>query len=154
MLTYRLNRQLPLQFSYRQFSFVEVFLFGLTLVAVSLFTHRESWLMPFLFAVVIVVFSRESGAVSRLLASHRLEFLGKLSYSYYLNHTVVLTVIDLLLFKLIKLPHTAIGELFFVITCLACIHLMSVFTYRHVELILQPPAPDRSSKAMPKMVVS
>jgi len=110
--------------------------------------------MPFLFAVVIVVFSRESGAVSRLLASHHLEFLGKLSYSYYLNHTVVLAVMDLLFFKLIKVPHSGMGELFFVIICLACVHLMSVFTYRYVELILQPPAPDRSSKTVPEMVVS
>lgn len=154
MFTYRLNRQLPLRFSYRQFSFIEICLFGLTLLAVSSFTHRESWLMPFLFALVIVVFSRESGALSRLLASPRFEFLGKLSYSYYLNHTVVLTVMDLLIFKLIKVPHTVMGESFFVIICLACVHLMSVFTHRYVELILQPPAPDRSSKAVPEMVVS
>ncbi|AKD55966.1 acyltransferase family protein [Spirosoma radiotolerans] len=154
MLTYRLNRQLPIPFSYRQFSVVEVFLFALTIVAVSSFTHSESWLMPFLFAAVIVVFSRESGAVSTVLASHRVEFLGKLSYSYYLNHAVVLAVMDLLFFKLIKIPHSGLGELLFVVTCLACVHLMSVFTYRYVELIRQPPAPNRSGKAMPEMVVS
>ncbi|GAB3804219.1 acyltransferase [Spirosoma humi] len=154
MFTYRMNRQLSLRFSYRQFSFVEVSLFILTIVAVNLFTHRESWLMPFLFAVVIVVFSRESGALAKLLASQRLAFLGKLSYSYYLNHTLVLTVMDLLFFKLMKVPHSAMSELLFVLICLACVHVMSVFTHRHVELILQPPAPDRSGKAMPKMVVS
>ncbi|GAB3769014.1 acyltransferase [Spirosoma horti] len=154
MFTYRLNRQLPLRFSYRQFSVVEVLLFGLTIVAVSSFTHRESWLMPFLFALVIIVFSRELGAFSRLLARPRFEFLGKLSYSYYLNHMVVLTVMDLFFFKLLKVPHSVMSELSFVLICLVCVHLMSVFTHRYIELILQPPAPDRSGKAVPKMVVS
>lgn len=154
MLTYRLNRRLPLRFSYGQFTLIEVVLIGLTIAAVSSFTHSESWLMPFLFAGVIIVFSRESGAVSRVLAGHRFEFLGKLSYSYYLNHTVVLAVMDLLVFKLLKIPHTGLGEWLFVLACLACVHLLSVFTYRHVELILQPPAPDRTGKAVPSLAVS
>ncbi|AUD00505.1 acyltransferase family protein [Spirosoma pollinicola] len=151
MLAYRLGHQLPDTLNRNAYSLVEVLLLGFTILAVSSFTHAESWLMPLLFALVIVVFSREKGAVSNLLAADRFAFLGKLSYSYYLNHTVVLAVMDLLFFKLVKLPHSPAGEFFFVLSCLVCIHLLSVFTYRHVELILQSVPPSRTSKPVAEM---
>jgi peptidoglycan/LPS O-acetylase OafA/YrhL len=141
MLAYRLNRRLPAGFRDWQHTAAEALLLGGTILAVSSFTHAQSWLMPFLFALLIIVFSRESGAFSRLLARDRLAFLGKLSYSYYLNHTLVLAVLDLALFKLLKLPHTLPGELVFLVSCLTVVHLLSVFTYRYVELILQPVSP-------------
>jgi peptidoglycan/LPS O-acetylase OafA/YrhL len=145
MLTYRLNQHVPTGFRAWQHTAAELLLLSGTILAVSSFTHAQSWLMPLLFAVVILVFSREGGALSTWLAGNRFAFLGKLSYSYYLNHTVVLAVLDLVVFKLIKLPHSTAGELFFVLICLACIHVMSVFTYRFVELILQPASPVRTS---------
>ena len=154
MLTYRLNQRLPLKASYGQFSVIELVLLGLTVVFVSLFTHTESWLMPSLFALLIIAFSREKGALSQRLASERFDFLGKLSYSYYLNHTVVLAGMDLLFFKLIKLPHSWAGELLFVFVCLTCVHVLSVFTNRYVELILQSPSPDRVSKTASEMAIS
>jgi len=137
MVTYRLGRRLNTGLGYRGYTLAEVLLLGLTLYFVSVFTHAESWLMPFLFALVILVFSRESGALSQGLAGRRFAFLGELSYSYYLNHTVVLAVLDLLFFKIIKLPHSPVGESAYTLMCLICTHLLSVFTYRHVELILQ-----------------
>lgn len=146
MMAYRLNRHIPVGFRDWQHSAAEALLLGGTILAVSSFTHAQSWMMPFLFALLIIVFSRESGAISKLLAAERFAFLGKLSYSYYLNHTIVLAVIDLVLFKLVKLPHSTAGELAFVFSCLVCIHLMSVFTYRYVELILQPVPPGQPSK--------
>lgn len=145
MLTYRLSQQVPTGFRAWQQTAAELLLLGITILAVSSFSHAESWMMPLLFAAVILVFSREAGTISTWLAGERFAFLGKLSYSYYLNHTVVLAVLDLLLFKLIKLPHTTAGELFFVFICLVCIHVMSVFTYRYVELILQSASPARTS---------
>ncbi|UFH54472.1 acyltransferase [Spirosoma sp. KNUC1025] len=151
MLAYRLSRRIVIEESYWQSSFAELLLLTLALFSVSSFTHTESWMMPLLFAVVIVVFSQENGMISRFLASDRLEFLGKLSYSYYLNHTVVLAAMDILLFKLIKLPHSRTGELTYISICLISIHLLSVFTYRYVELILQSAPANRSRKTMADM---
>ncbi|QDK79729.1 acyltransferase [Spirosoma sp. KCTC 42546] len=147
MLTYRLSRRLPSVGNYWPATVSEALLLGLTMYFVNEFTHSQSWLMPFLFALVILVFSRETGAIAKVLAQDRFEFLGKLSYSYYLNHLIVLNVMDLLLFKIIKLPATAIGESVYILVCLACVHLLSVFTYRHVELILQTPSSKRSVKS-------
>ena len=143
MLTYRLSRRLPPAGQYWPSSLSEALLLGLTIYSVCVFTHAESWMMPFLFALVILVFSREKGIISKVLAGDRFEFLGRLSYSYYLNHMIVLNVLDLLLFKIIKLPVSALGESLYILTCLACVHLLSVFTYRYIELILQKPSAHR-----------
>lgn len=151
MLAYRLGVRMPIGFSRQVYTVVETVLLGATILSVSSFAHAESWLMPLLFALVILVFSREKGAISSLLATDRFDFLGRLSYSYYLNHTVVLAVMDLLFFKLVKVPHSPAGEFFFVLSCLACIHLLSVFTYRHIELILQSVPPNRTSKPVAEM---
>ncbi|WP_338869917.1 acyltransferase [Spirosoma sp. SC4-14] len=154
MLAYRLSQQLSFAYTYWQSTGIEILLFGLTIYFVSQFTHSESWLMPFLFALVIIVFSREAGAFSKVLASNRLEFLGKLSYSYYLNHTLVLSVLDLLLFKIIKVPHSSLGELAYVCGCLLGTHLMSVFTYRYIELILQSPSSAKPQKVATHMATA
>lgn len=153
MLTYRLSRKVSYNFAQWQYSVVEVLLIIVTIVSVSAFTHAESWMMPWLFALVILVFSREGGVVSRQLATDRFAFLGTLSYSYYLNHTVILAVMDLLFFKLVKLPHSTAGELLFVVVCLACVHLLSVFTHRHIELILQSVSPNRTSRTASEMAI-
>lgn len=149
MLAYRLNHRVSVGLNYWQSSVAEGLLLGLTLVSVYTFTHAYSWLMPILFALVIIGFSKEKGAIANFLAGERLAFLGKLSYSYYLNHTVVLAVMDILLFKLIKLPHSGLGDLAYILVCLVCIHLLSVFTYRYVELILQSASPSHTGTAVP-----
>lgn len=138
MVAYRLAHWKNWSLGYPLSSLTEWLLIGLTLYSVYSSTHAQTWLMPFLFALVVIVFSRESGALSKLLATDRFEFLGKLSYSYYLNHVFVLDVIALVLFKLLRLPESPGNEIVYLLSCLLCIHLMSLFTYRHVELILQP----------------
>jgi peptidoglycan/LPS O-acetylase OafA/YrhL len=154
MVSYRISRQLSSGFGYWQSTATEGVILGLTIFSVRSFTHPESWMMPLLFAIVIIAFSRETGAISKFLAIDRLEFLGKLSYSYYLNHTIVLAIMDLLLFKIIKVPHTTIGELFYVLSCLGFVHLLSVFTYRHIELILQSPTPKRPQRSSVNMTIA
>lgn len=146
MLTYRLSRRLRGVPARWVSSVAEVLLLAFTLSAVSQFTHAQSWLMPFLFAVVILLFSREQGIVSKMLAGDRFEFLGKLSYSYYLNHLIVLNGMDLLLFKLVKLPTSALGQSICILLCLLCIHLLSLFTYRHIEFILQNASVRRTAR--------
>ena len=154
MLAYQVSHRVPMGFSNWQQSALELLLLVATVLAIRAFMHPQSWLMPFLFAAVIIVFSRETGRISQWLASDRFEFLGRLSYSYYLNHTVVLAALDLLLFKLVKLPHSMAGELLFVFISLGSTHLMSVFTYRYVELIGQSVSPNHANRTVPEMAIA
>ena len=154
MLAYQLSHRIPMPLSSGRQSALELLLLGATVLTIRAFTHQDSWLMPLLFAAVIIVFSHERGRISQWLAGDRFEFLGRLSYSYYLNHTVVLAALDLLLFKLIKLPHSPGGELLFVFIALGSTHLMSVFTYRYVELIGQSVSPNHANRTVPETAVA
>ncbi|HEX6915743.1 MAG TPA: acyltransferase [Chitinophagaceae bacterium] len=95
------------------------------------------WLMPFWFAIVILFFSTETGYVAKLFAHQRLRFLGELSFSYYLTHIVIIRVWDLLFFKVLKLEHTSIIELAFMTAIFSTVQVVSLFTYKYVELRFQ-----------------
>lgn len=50
---------------------------------------------PFLFAMAIYLLANGRGVVTRFLTSRPLQFLGKISYSIYMTHAVVLLVVGL-----------------------------------------------------------
>lgn len=154
MLAYQVSTRFIINFDFIKGSVIESFILACLLLIIPSFTHSQSWAMPFLFAFVIIIFAKESGIISQILNKNRFSFLGKLSYSYYLNHTVVLAIMDLLIFKLIKLPHSTTGELTYVIGSLSIIHVLSVFTHRYIELIWQSNIPKNSPKSTTPLVTS
>lgn len=58
-------------------------------------TSALSFVAPFLFAVAIYFFAGGNGVVTRALRSRPLQVLGRLSYSIYMTHAVVLIGIGL-----------------------------------------------------------
>lgn len=69
---------------------IEVTLLVYTVYFVAYETHYQNLLTPFLFSVVILFFSFESGHVSGFLRKGVFQWLGKLSYSIYMIHAAVL----------------------------------------------------------------
>lgn len=71
-----------------------VFEIALLLAVIALFYFRSSlrseldFIAPFLFCLVVVIYSLERGIVSRLFC--KLKWLGDISYSVYLNHFTVI----------------------------------------------------------------
>lgn len=61
----------------------------------------QSFFTPWVLAIGVLVFAVEGGAVSSLLMTKPLRFVGKLSYSIYLVHVIVATLC-VPLFKLIE----------------------------------------------------
>lgn len=70
---------------------IEVAAILIVFVSLSLATGPHSWTVvsPFLFAVLVLVFARQGGAVSRLLTTKPLLLIGALSYSIYMVHALV-----------------------------------------------------------------
>lgn len=81
---------------------------------------------PLLFAAVVTLFALEQGLLSRLIA--RCQWLGTISYSIYLNHLVVLMLVDTGL-KGLGLSHSALTPIY-----LGGLLVYSMATYRWIEL--------------------
>lgn len=68
----------------------EIFVFSLMLIFVYYFAiEKISLLAPFIFSLVILIFSLESGIVSKILKHRFFLFLGILSYSIYMTHMFI-----------------------------------------------------------------
>ncbi|RON45517.1 acyltransferase family protein [Pseudomonas frederiksbergensis] len=103
-----------------------------------------------LFAVIVLIFAFDGGAVSRLLAGRVFSFLGKLSYSIYLTHAAILFCVVSAFMVAAKLLGVDIapmidgtryldtGNVLFnnviALLVMGLVVLVSMFTYRYVEM--------------------
>jgi peptidoglycan/LPS O-acetylase OafA/YrhL len=128
--------------SWRTFnlSFLEI-PFLLVLLSAMYLTHNldlNLWklVFPFLFAFGIVIFASSDGRVTQVLSSKPFQYLGKISYSVYLNHALVLIFVNIVLFRLLKSPTTEIMIGISLFTSIGLTILYSHFTYEYIELRL------------------
>jgi len=113
--------------------------FLLFLVAAMYVVHHwelNLWklVFPFLFAVGIVIFASSKGVVSQLLKSPSFQYLGKISYSIYLNHAIVLILVNVILFRALKSPVTEPMIAISLVLSIALTILYSNFTYEFIEI--------------------
>ncbi len=88
---------------------------------------------PLLFAMSILIINKSNGFLSKLLSIKPLQFLGKLSYSIYLNHILIITIVPHFMFKIVgvsKIPTMQIWVLLITIITLIC---YSYITYVFIE---------------------
>jgi len=112
--------------------------FLIFLVMAMYFTHHWNLNLlklafPLIFSLGIVIFASSAGIVSQLLSSRPFQYVGKISYSIYLNHAIVLILVNVVLFRILKSPAT---EPMIGISLLASIVLTifySHFTYEFIE---------------------
>ncbi len=95
--------------------------------------HLERLIFPVIFAAGIVVFSNSTGVITKFLNSKPIQFLGEISYSIYLNHAIVLILLNVLLFRYLKLPSNEIMILISLLASIAITIIYSKFTYQYVE---------------------
>ena len=88
---------------------------------------------PFLFAVGIIIFASSKGIVTQLLKSESFQYLGKISYSIYLNHAIVLILVNVIIFRALKSPANETIIAISLVTSILLTILYSHFTYEFVE---------------------
>jgi peptidoglycan/LPS O-acetylase OafA/YrhL len=123
-----------------QLSFLEI-PFLAFLIAAMYFVHHwdlNLWklVFPLIFSIGIVIFSSSTGRVTQLLSSKPFQYLGKISYSIYLNHALILILVNVVLFRLLKSPITEWMIGFSLIISISLTILYSNFTYEIIELRL------------------
>ncbi len=90
VVTFRLHRHLAISLGATLATMLEVAAVIATVAMVTLAgATMLSLAVPPLFAVVILIFAQQSGAVSKLLVLRPFEFLGKISYSIYMVHLFI-----------------------------------------------------------------
>jgi len=96
-------------------------------------TELTNLLLSPLYFYGIMVFSNESGLLSRGLKTPLLQFLGKISYSVYLMHFIILWAFYQFAWNVMGLePSTGLGYLGIVLVLLAVV-IISHFTYKWIE---------------------
>ena len=114
---------------------VFIFLVLATLALIA-FNDNELWnlLLPITFSLGVYVFAQEQGLLSKILKTKVMQFLGKISYSFYLNHFIVLWVYYQVVWKVLKLSPSPIVSFVGGIVVLFFVIIVSSFTYKWVEL--------------------
>jgi peptidoglycan/LPS O-acetylase OafA/YrhL len=103
-------------------------------VATSFHGIIESCLIPLFFGASIFIIIHANGFISRSMDSHTAQYLGKTSYSIYLNHAIVLMILPVAIFKVFKVPQTPLIELTVCAFVVVVVIVYSHFTYKIVEV--------------------
>jgi len=92
IITFHLFSKVQWRVSNLQASITEILVVMATVVMIIIAgSTLISLLFPILFAVVIFIFSHQSGSVSKFLLIRPMKFIGKISYSIYLIHFFIIS---------------------------------------------------------------
>jgi peptidoglycan/LPS O-acetylase OafA/YrhL len=83
--------------------------------------------------ILIVVAARTSGRLGNMLSSKPLFYLGEISYSLYIIHFPIVSLVSVLMKPLLT-PMNIPGYLLFLATCLVSCTVLAHFSYRYIEL--------------------
>ncbi|MDQ6477293.1 acyltransferase [Dyadobacter sp. LHD-138] len=108
------------------------------LVGAMYATHHYEWnlirlIFPVLFALGIIIFASSSGIVTKLLSSKPFQYLGRISYSIYLNHAIVLIFVNICLFRVLKWQPTESRIALSLTISIVLTIFYSHFTYEFIE---------------------
>ena len=112
--------------------------FLIFLVGTMYFTHHWELnlcrlVFPVIFSIGIIIFANSGGFVTRILSSRPFQYLGKISYSIYLNHAIILILINIILFRYMKLPTSETMIFLSLLISVSITILYSNFTYELIE---------------------
>jgi len=91
-------------------------------------------LLPFVFALGIFIFVSGKGIITSFLETKPAQFLGKISYSVYLNHAIVVLILKKLFFDLLGLDQSKISiNIAYLLISVASTLGYSYFTNWYIE---------------------
>ena len=131
--------------SKREFVLSSIFelISGITLIILFYFLHQNNFtvqrellalvFVPPLFALFILVVLKSNGMISKLLVSQSIQYVGKISYSIYLNHALIIVVIPRILFDLLLIERTNLHLILSLLLVVFILLIYSKFTYKFIE---------------------
>ena len=112
-------------------------------------------LLPFVFALGIFIFVSGKGIITSFLETKPAQFLGKISYSVYLNHAIVVLILKKLFFDLLGLDQSKISiNIAYLLISVASTLGYSYFTNRYIETGIGDRLKQRFFRGMKKVSYS
>ena len=93
----------------------------------------EILIINLIFFISIHILINTNGSLSKLLDTKLFQFLGKISYSIYLNHLIVITVFSRIIFSFFGVNKTTISELIVLSISIIIVLIYSKYTYDYIE---------------------
>lgn len=91
------------------------------------------FILQLLFALLIFIFSYESGIVSKALKKDLFQKLGLWSFSIYLNHTIIIKVFNFIIEKILKIETNSISMIILEVIMIIITVMYSAITYKFIE---------------------
>lgn len=150
-LIYLLYRKLQDKITFKKsyFTIIESLILLLLTLTISSDIESKSLIVTLLFCIQILIFSFEKGFISKILKQKVFQYLGKLSYSIYMIHLIILFCVLAVLIivqKIFKIELTLMinharyidfGNPIFnniaIVFILGIIIFISGFTYKYIE---------------------
>jgi peptidoglycan/LPS O-acetylase OafA/YrhL len=92
--------------------------------------------LPLFFGMFILVFLKTNGLISKILENRFFQFLGKISFSIYLNHVLVLFIFPKMFFKVFGIEQNVLMEYLVYVITLVLVIGYSKLTHQYIELKL------------------
>jgi peptidoglycan/LPS O-acetylase OafA/YrhL len=89
--------------------------------------------IPAFFSISIYILTQTNSFFSKILESKILLFLGKISYSIYLNHALLIIFIPKVFFRIVKVESTELNQISILVLTLIIIVAYSYLTYNTIE---------------------
>lgn len=130
--------------SYRQKSFtlnsnfeylsIALIIFCFYLMSTNLYSNNYYYAIPFFLGFSILVLTKTNGLISKILEKEIFQFLGRISYSMYLNHGLIIIIIPRILFNLFKFNVNLFSQTLVILVSMIVVIIFSHFTYLLIEL--------------------
>ena len=120
--------------SFEYFSIIMIILMIYFIHHNKLSNESTILLIPFLFSLSILTFTKTNGFISTVLNTELFQFLGKISYSIYLNHGLLVIAFPKLIFKVFQFQNIVLNQILIFILCIIFLILYSTITYLFIEI--------------------
>lgn len=132
VLTYLLSTKHTVKSAIFQFPLVVLLILAFFMVD-QIKIELLKLVFPPLFSVLIFVFLIEKGFLNKFLFTKVIQFLGRISYSLYLNHYLLLMVLYIVFFRILSLPITEPYSTLILLISIIITVIYSHFTHIFIE---------------------
>ncbi len=112
---------------------IPIIIFCFYLMSNKTLPKNLCYIIPILLGMSILIITRTNGTISNFLEKKQLQFLGKISYSVYLNHGLIILIIPRIIFNILKFENNSLSQILTVIISTTCVIIFSNFTYHLIE---------------------